>query len=60
MGQESVKKDQNFANTDTLANLYNKVGDKKKNAKMWAEKSIELAKAQDKILPTQKKLLKSL
>jgi predicted Zn-dependent protease len=42
--QESVKKDESFANTDTLANLYNKVGDKK-NAKIWAEKSIELAKS---------------
>ncbi|WP_449401350.1 hypothetical protein [Chryseobacterium wanjuense] len=31
--QESVKKDENSANTDTVANLYNKIGDKK-NAKI--------------------------
>ncbi|WP_288446674.1 thioredoxin fold domain-containing protein [uncultured Chryseobacterium sp.] len=57
--QESVKKDQNFANTDTLANLYNKVGDKK-NAKIWAEKSIELAKSTGEDSSDTEKLLKSL
>nr|WP_315029691.1 thioredoxin family protein [uncultured Chryseobacterium sp.] len=57
--QESVKKDQNYANTDTLANLYNKVGDKK-NAKMWAEKSIELAKTTGQDSTDTEKLLKSL
>ncbi|SDQ67372.1 Thioredoxin [Chryseobacterium soldanellicola] len=57
--QESVKKDQNYANTDTLANLYNKIGDKK-NAKMWAEKSIELAKATGQDSSDTEKLLKSL
>jgi len=57
--QESVKKDQNYANTDTLANLYNKVGDKK-NAKMWAEKSIELAKSTGQDSGDTEKLLKSL
>lgn len=57
--QESVKKGENFANTDTLANLYNKVGDKK-NAKIWAEKSIELAKASGQDSPDTEKLLKSL
>ncbi|GEJ44685.1 MULTISPECIES: thioredoxin family protein [unclassified Chryseobacterium] len=57
--QESVKKDQNFANTDTLANLYNKVGDKK-NAKIWAEKSIELAKSTGQDSSDTEKLLKSL
>lgn len=57
--QESVKKDQNYANTDTLANLYNKVGDKK-NAKMWAEKSIELAKSTGQDFGDTEKLLKSL
>ena len=41
--QDSVKKNENSANTDTLANLYNKLGDKN-NAKVWAEKAIELAK----------------
>ncbi|QBA20269.1 DUF255 domain-containing protein [Chryseobacterium indologenes] len=57
--QESVKKDQNFANTDTLANLYNKIGDKK-NAKIWAEKSIELAKSTGQDPSDTEKLLKSL
>ncbi|SIS55721.1 Thioredoxin [Chryseobacterium ureilyticum] len=57
--QESVKKDQNYANTDTLANLYNKVGDKK-NAKMWAEKAIELAKSAGQDSSDTETLLKSL
>lgn len=57
--QESVKKDENYANTDTLANLYNKVGDKK-NAKLWAEKSIELAKKTGQDSGDTEKLLKSL
>jgi len=57
--QESVKKDQNYANTDTLANLYNKIGDKK-NAKLWAEKSIELAKSTGQDSSDTEKLLKSL
>lgn len=57
--QESVKKDENFANTDTLANLYNKTGDKK-NAKLWAEKSIELAKKTGQDSSDTEKLLKSL
>lgn len=57
--QESVKKDQSYANTDTLANLYNKVGDKK-NAKIWAETSIELAKSKGQDPSDTEKLLKSL
>jgi thioredoxin-related protein len=57
--QESVKKDENYANTDTLANLYNKVGDKQ-NAKLWAEKSIELAKKTGQDSGDTEKLLKSL
>lgn len=57
--QESVKKDENSANTDTLANLYNKLGDKK-NAKLWAEKAIELAKKTGKDYSDTEKLLKSL
>jgi len=57
--QESVKKSENYANTDTLANLYNKVGDKK-NAKLWAEKSIELAKKSGEDYSDTEKLLKSL
>lgn len=58
-GQESIKKGQSYANTDTLANLYNKIGDKK-NAKMWAEKSIELAKSEGQDSSDTEKLLKSL
>jgi thiol:disulfide interchange protein len=57
--QESVKKNENYANTDTLANLYNKTGDKK-NAKLWAEKSIALAKKSGEDSADTEKLLKSL
>ncbi|KMQ64363.1 thiol:disulfide interchange protein [Chryseobacterium angstadtii] len=57
--QESVKKNENYGNTDTLANLYNKIGDKK-NAKIWAEKSIELAKSTGQDSTDTEKLLKSL
>jgi thioredoxin-related protein len=57
--QESVKKSENYANTDTLANLYNKTGDKK-NAKLWAEKSIELAKKSGQDYSDTEKLLNSL
>ncbi len=57
--QESVNKNTNYANTDTLANLYHKIGDKK-NAKIWAEKSIELAKASGEDSTDTEKLLKSL
>ncbi|SHM02019.1 Thioredoxin [Chryseobacterium carnipullorum] len=57
--QESVKKNENYANTDTLANLYNKIGDKK-NAKMWAEKSVQLAKSTGEDSTDTEKLLKSL
>lgn len=57
--QESVKKDENYANTDTLANLYNKIGDKK-NAKIWDEKSVQLAKSTGQDSTDTEKLLKSL
>lgn len=57
--QESVKKSESYANTDTLANLYNKVGDKK-NARLWAEKSIELAKKSGEDYSDTEKLLNSL
>lgn len=57
--QESVKKQENYANTDTLANLYNKVGDKK-NAKIWAEKSIALGKAAGEDTGDTEKLLKTI
>lgn len=57
--QESVNKNENYANTDTLANLYNKIGDKK-NAKIWAQKSLELGKAAGEDTGDTEKLLKSL
>ena len=41
--KQSVKLKESYANTDTLANLYFKLG-QKENAKTWATKSIELAK----------------
>lgn len=57
--QESVKKEESYANTDTLANLYNKVGDKK-NAKIWAQKSVNLGKAAGEDVAETESLLKSL
>ena len=57
--QESVKKSENSANTDTLANLYNKIGDKK-NARIWAEKAVQLAKSSGEDASETEKLLKSL
>jgi len=57
--QESVKKEESYANTDTLANLYNKVGDKK-NAKIWAQKSVDLGKAEGEDVAETDNLLKSL
>lgn len=57
--QESVTKKESYANTDTLANLYNKIGDKK-NAKIWAQKSVELGKAAGEDTGDTEKLLKSL
>lgn len=41
--KQSVKLDEAYANTDTVANLYFKLGDKS-NTKTWATKAIELAK----------------
>lgn len=43
-GLASVQKNEEASNTDTLARIYFKAGDLK-NAKLWAEKSITLAKA---------------
>jgi len=60
--QESVNKAQDPMNTGALAKLYNKIGDKK-NAKIWAEKSIELSKKQGDgkyVDPDTLKLLESL
>ena len=41
--KQSVKLEEGYANSDTVANLYFKIGDKT-NAKTWATKAIELAK----------------
>ena len=57
--QESVKQSENSANTDTLANLYNKLNNKA-NAKIWAEKAIELAKKNGEDASETQKLLDSL
>jgi hypothetical protein len=53
MGTGICKKNQNFANTDTLANLYNKIGDKK-NAKCGLKNLLNWLKAPDRILLIQK------
>ena len=53
---QSVKKSESYANTDTVANLYYKLGDKK-NAKLWAEKSIAIAKASNEDYSSTQKLL---
>lgn len=57
--QEAIKKSENYAYTDTLANLYNKVGDKD-NAKIWATKAVELAKKSGDDYEDTQKLLNSL
>jgi thioredoxin-related protein len=57
--QESVKKDGNYANMDTLANLYNKLGNKTE-AKSWAQKSLELAKKSGEDYEDTEKLLNSI
>lgn len=41
--KQSVKLHEGYANSDTVANLYYKLGDKA-NTKIWAAKAIELAK----------------
>lgn len=41
--KQSVKLKEGYANTDTVANLYFKLGDKA-NTKIWATKAVELAK----------------
>ncbi len=55
----SVKKGEDFYNADTLANLYNKLGDKS-NAKIWAQKAVDLGKAKGEDVGDTQKLLDSL
>ena len=57
--QESVKKNEEYAKTDTLANLYNKIGDKK-HAEIWAEKSIALGKTAGEDTSDTEKILQGL
>ncbi|SHF38415.1 thioredoxin family protein [Chryseobacterium sp. OV279] len=56
---ESVKKGEHYDNTETLANLYYKIGEVN-NAKIWAEKSIELAKKEERNSFEAQKILDSL
>ena len=57
--EKSVKKDESYANTDTLANLYFKVGEKD-NAKSMAEQAIKLAEKAGEDAASTKELLKKL
>ena len=57
--EQSVKKDESYANCDTLANLYLKIGDKE-NAKHWATRAIELGEKADEDVESTKELLKKL
>ena len=56
---ESTKKYEDNINTDTLARLYYKLNDKK-NAKIWAEKSIDWAKKNNAEYTSTEDLLKNL
>ena len=56
---EGLKKEENSQNTDTLANIYYKLGDFK-NAKLWAKKSIEIAKAKGDEYASTEELLKKI
>ena len=56
---EGIKKEENSQNTDTLANIYYKLGDYK-NAKLWAKKSIEIAKAKGDEYASTEELLKKI
>lgn len=56
---QSVKLSEEYANTDTVANLYSKIGDKK-NAKVYAEKAIALGKANGEDVSSTEKLLKDI
>ena len=56
---QSVKLNENYANTDTVANLYYKVGDKSK-AKEYANKAITLGKANGEDTSSTEKLLQDI
>lgn len=55
-GLQSVKLSEGYANLDTVAAVYNKLGDKK-NAKLYAEKAIALGKASGEDVSSTEKLL---
>ncbi len=55
----SIKMDKNYANTDTAAALYFKLGEKKK-AKKWAKTSIEIASKVGEEATETKELLKQI
>ena len=57
--EQSVKKEESYYNTDTLANLLYKTGDRK-NAKIWAQRSIELAKKSGEDYQSTQELLDKL
>jgi TPR repeat protein len=56
---QSVKRNEEYANMDTLANLYMKIGDKV-NAKKWAEKAIEKATQDGEDATSTRELLNKL
>lgn len=58
-GLQSVKLSEEYANTDTVASLYTKLGDKK-NAKEYAEKAIALGKASGQDVSSTEKLLEDI
>lgn len=55
----SIKKQEDTFNTDTLARIYYKIGDNK-NAKLWAEKSIAIAKTRNAEYTSTEELLNKL
>lgn len=58
-GLQSVKLSEEYANTDTVASLYTKLGDKK-NAKAYAEKAIALGRASGQDVSSTEKLLQDI
>lgn len=59
MGMASVKKDDNYYNNDTVAHILAELG-KKKDAKKYAEKAIELGKKTGEDVSSTQQLLNSL
>lgn len=57
--KQSVKLKEGYANTDTVANLYFKIGDME-NAKLWANKALELAKKNNEESQSTQELLEKI